>query len=122
MSSAPSIFDYEIPLPDTKLAKKESRLLGFAERYQRVHDQLQLLLRADEVTDWSKRHYKKRVIPLCDLTDEQYPLVVFHGDVGTGKTATAECVANRSVTEARAEDSSSTNLVAGFEAAAKLER
>lgn len=105
MSSTPSIFDYEIPLPDTRLAKKASRLLGFGERYQRVHDQLQLLLRADEVTDWSKRHYKKRVIPLCDLIDEQYPLVVFHGDVGTGKTATAECVANRSVTEAKAEDS-----------------
>jgi len=29
----------------------------------------------------------------------QYPLVVFHGDVGTGKTVTAESVANRLVRE-----------------------
>jgi SpoVK/Ycf46/Vps4 family AAA+-type ATPase len=31
-------------------------------------------------------------------------LAVFHGDVGTGKTATAECVANRLVEESRIED------------------
>ena len=36
---------------------------------------------------------------------DQYPLVVFHGDVGTGKTVTAECIANRLVAEAGAEDS-----------------
>jgi SpoVK/Ycf46/Vps4 family AAA+-type ATPase len=36
---------------------------------------------------------------------EQYPLVIFHGDVGTGKTATAECIANRLVDEVHAEDS-----------------
>ena len=42
---------------------------------------------------------------MCDLVSEQYPLVIFYGDVGTGKTATAECLANRIVSEARAEDS-----------------
>lgn len=31
--------------------------------------------------------------------------MIFHGDVGTGKTATAECIANRIVREARTEDS-----------------
>lgn len=36
---------------------------------------------------------------------EQYPLVIFHGDVGTGKTATAECIANRLARESRTEDS-----------------
>ena len=44
-------------------------------------------------------------LALCDLVAEQYPLVIFHGDVGTGKTAMAECMANRLVAEARSEDS-----------------
>lgn len=101
----PSVFDHEIVLPNLELTKKEARLVGFAARYRRVHDQLQLMLRADEVGTWSKQYYKKRLIPLCELLDEQYPLVVFHGDVGTGKTATAECMANRLVREAKTEDS-----------------
>ena len=34
-------------------------------------------------------------LAICDLVAEQYPLVIFHGDVGTGKTAMAECIANQ---------------------------
>ena len=104
-SAAASIFDTEIPLPDERLGRKEKTLLGLDARYDRVHKQLQLLLELDQLAQWSKRHYGKKVIPLCDLMDEQYPLAVFYGDVGTGKTATAECIANRLVREAKAEDS-----------------
>jgi SpoVK/Ycf46/Vps4 family AAA+-type ATPase len=100
-----SIFDYELPLPHSDFTRQEKRLLGFDARYSRIHKQLQLLLRNDDIESWSKKHYSKQVVPLCGLISEQYPLVVFHGDVGTGKTATAECVANRMVREADSEDS-----------------
>ncbi len=100
-----SIFDYELPLPNSDFTRQEKCLLGFDSRYSRIHKQLQLLLRNDEIESWSKKHYSKQVVPLCGLISEQYPLVVFHGDVGTGKTATAECVANRIVREAGSEDS-----------------
>ena len=99
------IFDSEIPLPDDDLARKAQGLVGFEDRYRRVQRQLQLLLRLDELSGWSKRHHGSKDLPLCYLIAEQYPLVIFHGDVGTGKTATAECVANRLVTEANVEDS-----------------
>ena len=39
----------------------------------------------------------KKIIPLCDIVQHRYPLFLFSGDVGTGKTVTAECVANRLV-------------------------
>jgi SpoVK/Ycf46/Vps4 family AAA+-type ATPase len=104
-ASAHSIFDYEKPLPDATLAARTKGLLGFEDRYRRVHDQLQLLLRADELPTWSKKYHGGATIPICARILEQYPLVIFHGDVGTGKTTTAECIANRIVTEARAEDS-----------------
>ncbi|MDN4984574.1 ATP-binding protein [Bradyrhizobium sp. WYCCWR 13022] len=102
--SQPSIFDSETPLPSDTLAKREKTLLGFDTRYARVHDQLRLLLNVRELAGWSHKNHGKS-LPICDLVAEQYPLVIFHGDVGTGKTATAECIANKLVIEARSEDS-----------------
>lgn len=97
-------FDSQIPLPDDKLLAREETLLGFTARYAKVHDQLRLLLHTGELQAWNKKHHKGK-LKLVDLVAEQYPLVVFFGDVGTGKTAMAECIANRLVAEARCEDS-----------------
>lgn len=99
----PSIFDARTPLPDTQLSVREKTLLGFDARYRKIHDQLRLLLNLVELGTWSKdKHHKK--LPLCDLVAEQYPLVIFYGDVGTGKTATAECIANRLAKDSQTED------------------
>lgn len=98
-TSPPSVFDSRITLPDPGIRKKTGTLLGFGARYIRVRDRLQLLLHLSDLPNWSKK-YHGEIIPLCDLIVEQYPLVVFHGDVGTGKTVTAECIANRFVEEA----------------------
>ena len=98
------IFDSEIPLPDDTLAAKEKTLLGFEPRYIRVRDRLRLMLQLDDLGKWNKKHHGGKLL-LCDLIAEQYPLIIFHGDVGTGKTATAECMANRIVGESKADDS-----------------
>jgi len=100
----PKAFDSETPLPDPALTAKAKTLLGFEERYTRVHNQLRLLLNLNEISAWNKKHHGGKLL-LCDLVAEQYPLAIFHGDVGTGKTANAECLANRIVAEARSEDS-----------------
>jgi len=102
--SQPSIFDSETVLPDDRVAAKEKTLLGFERRYVRVRNHLRLLLQLDELHAWNKKHHRGKLL-LCDLIAEQYPLIIFHGDVGTGKTATAECIANRLITETRTEDS-----------------
>jgi AAA+ superfamily predicted ATPase len=102
--SQPSFFDAETPLPDDVLARTEKTLLGFEERYVKIRNQLDLLLNLGEIAGWSRRFHGE-VLPICGFASEQYPLIVFHGDVGTGKTATAECAANRWATESRTEDS-----------------
>lgn len=102
--SQPLIFDSETPLPDDGFAQREKTLLGFDARYARVHDQLRLLLNVGQLAAWNKLHHGGK-LALCDFVAEQYPLVIFHGDVGTGKTAMAECMANRLVAEAKSEDS-----------------
>jgi predicted ribonuclease YlaK len=99
-----NIFDGKILLPDTALSSREKTLLGFDARYRKIHDQLRLLLNLGELAVWSKKHHKQK-LALCDLIAEQHPLVIFHGDVGTGKTATAECIANRLAKESHTEDS-----------------
>ncbi len=98
------IFDSELALPSDNLAARERTLLGFDQRYVRVHDQLRLLLNVGALGEWNRKHHGGK-LSICDLVAEQYPLVIFHGDVGTGKTAMAECIANRLVVEARSSDS-----------------
>lgn len=98
------IFESEMALPDTGLAAKEKTLLGFEVRYSRVRNQLRLLLNISELAEWNQEHHDGR-LALCDLVTEQYPLVIFHGDVGTGKTVMAECIANRLIKESKTEDS-----------------
>lgn len=102
--SKSSVFDAVIELPELKLAEREKVLLGFEGRYERIRNQLRLLLDQNQLPAWSNT-YHKSVLPICNLVTDQYPLVIFYGDVGTGKTATAECIANRIVRESRTEDS-----------------
>lgn len=98
------IFINEIPLPANDLTSKEQNLLGFSERFGRIGRQLQLLLLAREIEGWNEKHHKG-CLKIGNLVGEQYPLVIFHGDVGTGKTVTAECAANKIITEAGVQDS-----------------
>ncbi|SDI13040.1 ATPase family associated with various cellular activities (AAA) [Paraburkholderia phenazinium] len=99
-----SVFDVRVALPDSSITARAKTLLGFEERYTKVRNQLRLLLSANELEAWSKKHYGTK-IPLVDLVKDQYPLVIFHGDVGTGKTAMAEAISNRLVAESKVEDS-----------------
>lgn len=99
-----SVFDTAINLPSRELSERENILLGFERRYEQIHNQLKLLLNQSQLASWSNTHHES-VLPICNLVSDQYPLIIFHGDVGTGKTATAECIANRIVRESRTEDS-----------------
>lgn len=100
-----SVFDSKTKtiLTDITLTAREKTLLGFEQRFARVNDQLRLLLNLTDLSNWSKQYHQQK-LPICDLVAEQYPLVIFHGDVGTGKTANAECIANRLAKESRTEE------------------
>ncbi len=87
------LFELEVPLPDAWLRAQAERLVGFKARYDRLHQDLRLLIDKEGLEQWSKKHYAAR-IPLLDSLIDRYPLVVFHGDVGTGKSATAQAASN----------------------------
>ena len=98
------IFESKTPLPDSRLAAKGKTLLGFEVRYNRVRNQLRLLLNLSELAQWNQKHHRGK-LAACNFVAEQHPLVIFYGDVGTGKTVMAECIANRLITESKTEDS-----------------
>lgn len=98
------IFDSETPLPDGHLLSRQKTLLGFDNRYSKIRNQLRLLLNLGKLETWGVKFHQNN-LPICSLVSDQYPLVIFHGDVGTGKTATAECIANMLAKDSGAEDS-----------------
>lgn len=97
-----ALFELELELPNPKIAAATKRLVGFEARYQRLHRDLQLLADPQELADWSKKYHHKE-LPICAAVGERYPLVIFAGDVGTGKTATAEGACDRLARESKKE-------------------
>lgn len=91
--SSAQLFELELDLPNERLSKLAPTLIGFEERYASLRSDLRMLLEPKELERWSVRHYK-RTIPIVAAVSERYPLVILHGDVGTGKTVTAEVAAN----------------------------
>jgi SpoVK/Ycf46/Vps4 family AAA+-type ATPase len=94
------LFELELELPDERLQNIARRLIGFKERYDRIHRDMYLLSNPDELKIWSKKFYRD-VLPLCEVISDRYPLIVFEGDVGTGKTATAEAASDHMTRELR---------------------
>lgn len=99
-----SIFENEIVLPDDVLSRREKTLLGFDAHYAYVRDHLRLLLNGGELDSWNEQYFAGQ-LSVCNLIADQSPLIVYYGDVGTGKTVTAECAANRLARDDKTEDS-----------------
>ena len=87
-------FDTQRELPSRELENIAETLVGFERHYEALKNHLMVVLMSDRVDEWSKKYYEQ-IIPLCKVIQQRYPLFLFSGDVGTGKTVTAECAANR---------------------------
>jgi AAA+ superfamily predicted ATPase len=95
-----ALFEEIREFPDPKAAASLERLVGLDEIRARLLKEAQVLLQPGRLNDWSKRHYGRRVA-LLDSFADRFPLFIFAGDVGTGKTALAESIGEPI---ARAED------------------
>ncbi len=87
-------FDAQQELPSRELENIATTLIDFEKHYEKLKNHMMLVLMPDRVSAWSKK-YHKQIIPLCKVIQQRYPLFLFSGDVGTGKTVTAECAANQ---------------------------
>jgi len=96
------LFELELELPNAGIAASAKRLVGFENRYQRLHRSLRLLADPEELRAWSRKYHDKE-LAVCDAVSDRYPLIIFAGDVGTGKTVTAEGACDRLARDARKE-------------------
>lgn len=94
MNEGAEFFELQLALPDSDLDALRQRLIGFEDRYRRLGRAFQMLLDPDSVAAWAKKHHKPD-LPIVGVLSERYPLVILHGDVGTGKTAFAEAAADQ---------------------------
>jgi AAA+ superfamily predicted ATPase len=86
-----ALFEEVREFPDPQAAASLERLVGLDEIRARLLKEAHVLLHPGPLNDWSKRHYGKR-IALLDSFVDRFPLFIFEGDVGTGKTALAESI------------------------------
>ncbi len=91
---AQDTFDTQQELPSSDLKNIAETLVGFERHYEALKNHLMIMLMPDRIDEWSKQ-YHKQILPLCKVFRQRYPLFLFSGDVGTGKTVTAECAADR---------------------------
>ena len=96
--SSSTIFDSVNDLPTQKLLDQAATLVGFEERFKQIHLNLQLLLDPQGLTAWSQK-YHHRELPLLQSLTDRHPLIILAGDAGTGKTASAEAIANKMLVE-----------------------
>lgn len=96
--STTTIFDNITELPNADVKRRADSLIGFDKRFERVHGNLKLLLDQEGLVAWSNKNYKKQ-LPILETILDRYPLVLMVGDAGTGKTVSAEGIADRMVRE-----------------------
>ena len=96
------IFDNIIELPDKAIKERSAGLIGFENKFERVFGNLRLLIDPDGLKAWSIKHHGTELPAVAVLAD-RHPLVILAGDVGTGKTVSAEAIADRATRELRKE-------------------
>ena len=79
-----NLFDEIRDLPDEEATRQFSRLIGLDHLKTVLVKQARLLLRPALLEDWSNQHHNV-ILPCVEDFSRRPPLIVFSGDVGTGK-------------------------------------
>ncbi|MFL0062338.1 AAA family ATPase [Tenacibaculum maritimum] len=97
-----SIFDNTIELPNSEVLKRTNELIGFQAKFDRIYSNLKLLLDHDGLIEWSKKFHEVE-LPIINQLKDKYPLIILAGDAGTGKTVSAESIADKMTRELKKE-------------------
>ncbi|MCK4588196.1 AAA family ATPase [Candidatus Woesebacteria bacterium] len=87
---AMDVFEAIMEYPNKKAEEEYNDLIGLDNIKERLAKEASLLLSTENLKKWSKKYHKKKVISACAIFEKRLPLIVFGGDIGTGKTALAE--------------------------------
>jgi SpoVK/Ycf46/Vps4 family AAA+-type ATPase len=93
-----AIFDNIMELPSKEVQTQTNSLIGFENKFERIYNNLKLLLDQGSLTDWSNKHHNVE-LPIIQQLKDKYPLIILAGDAGTGKTISAISIADRMTRE-----------------------
>ncbi|POY37704.1 AAA family ATPase [Flavobacterium alvei] len=97
-----TIFDNTIDLPNSEIQERTKYLIGFDTKFNRIYSNLKLLLDQDSLIEWSEKFHHVE-LPIIGQLKDKYPLIILAGDAGTGKTVSAESIADRMTRELKKE-------------------
>lgn len=86
-----SLFDRRMNYPDLAAAKRLKQLVGLDQTKSSLTKTLGILVNLAGPQEWAKKHHG-RADALIGYVGRRPPLVIFAGDVGTGKTELAESI------------------------------
>jgi SpoVK/Ycf46/Vps4 family AAA+-type ATPase len=86
-----ALFDRRMSYPDMSAAKRLSQLVGVEQTKASLTKTLGILVNASGPQEWAKK-YHGQADTLLGYDGRRPPLVIFAGDVGTGKTELAESI------------------------------
>jgi len=87
------LFEEDLDLPDPSAQRRYAGLVGVDHIKARLAKEAELILRPDLLEQWSMRVHDT-VLPAVNRLADRPPLIIFAGDVGTGKTTLAETFAD----------------------------
>ena len=88
MSVSADLFETVLTFPDSEMQARYAALCGLDDVKAHLAKEAETLLRPDLLEKWSKEKHGTH-LPAIDLLRRRPPLIVFAGDVGTGKTELA---------------------------------
>ncbi len=89
--TARDVLSKTVSFPSDEAQARLSHLVGLDGHIKALTRDLRLIFDPQMVDAWSKRHYRS-LLPVAELVKDAVPLIIFEGDVGTGKTALAETI------------------------------
>jgi SpoVK/Ycf46/Vps4 family AAA+-type ATPase len=93
MSVSSDLFETVLTFPDEEMQARYAALCGLDHVKVHLAKEAETLLRPDLLAQWSKEKHGAH-LPAIDLLRRRPPLIVFAGDVGTGKTELATTFAD----------------------------
>lgn len=97
-TTAADVLSPVFSFPDDDADARLAQLVGLNSHIDSLCRDLRLIFDPGLVEAWSEKHYGM-VLPAVRLVQDAVPLIVFEGDVGTGKTALADTVGQRVAVE-----------------------
>jgi AAA+ superfamily predicted ATPase len=84
------LFEEPLEFPDPAAERRYQALVGLDTVKARLEKEAAILLKPELLEKWSKDHHDKKMLPAAEMLLERPPMLLFGGDVGTGKTTLAE--------------------------------